>query len=213
MDRHQRNAGTAGIVAAVLLLVLFLLIASTGVKLMGPGDPAQTLAAFTQKAGWWMPIGLVGALTSAVVAIFLAGLSSRLHDKAPTRSRAVLYFGLIGLSAHALGSLILWLGGATLTAFAAKDSTAALPAWIAMSSVLAGLNGAGNGFSGASAAVAGWAIIQTGVMKTVIGWVALAAGVINVLGVFVPAAMPVQLLSFLLAIVWLAWGGSALRAA
>ncbi len=213
MDRLQRNAGTAGIVAAVLLLVLFFLVGSTGVNLMAPGDPAQTLAAFTQKAGSWMPIGLAGALASAFAAIFLAGLSSRLHDKAPTRSRAVLYFGLIGLSAHALGSLILWLGGATLTTFAAKDSTAAVPAWIAMTSVLAGLNGAGHGFSGASAAIAGWAIIQTGAMKTVIGWVALAAGVFSILGVFAPAAMPVLLLSFLLAIVWLAWGGSALRAA
>jgi hypothetical protein len=37
--------------------------------------------------------------------------------------------------------------------------------------------------------------------------------VFNILGVFVPTAMPVLLLSFLLAIVWLAWGGIALRAA
>ncbi len=213
MERLQRNGGTAGIVAAALLLVLFFLIGSTGVNLMAPGDPAQTLAAFTQKAGSWMPIGLVGALASAVAAIFLAGLSSRLHDKAPTRSRAVLYFGLIGLSAHALGSLIIWLGGANLVAFAAKDQAAAVPAWIAMTSVLAGLSGAGNGFSGASAAIAGWAIVQTGAMKTVLGWVALAAGVFNILGVFVPTAVPVLLLSFLLAIVWLAWGGIALRAA
>ncbi len=50
-------------------------------------------------------------------------------------------------------------------------------------------------------------------MKTVVGWVALAAGVVNVLGVFTPGAMPVLLLSFLLAIVWLAWGGIALRTA
>ena len=81
-----------------------------------------------------------------------------------------------------------------------------------MASVLAGINGVGGGFAGASAAIAGWAIIQTGAMTPVLGWVALAAGVLNILGVFAPA-MPVLFASLLLTIIWLAWGGNTLRTA
>jgi hypothetical protein len=58
--------------------------------------------------------------------------------------------------------------------------------------------------------MAGWAIIETGVMNTTLGWVAVIAGVVEMLQVF-SSQMALMGLGFLVVIVWLVWGGAQLR--
>ncbi len=210
MDRVQQNAGTAGFVTAALLATLFLLILSTGMTPQTALDPDKVIPLLKQKASVFGAIGVLGALAAGFGLVFSIGLFRRLRDRAPTRAAAILGFALVGLTAHALGALMLWRGGALIVAVSAKDQVAANHAWIAANAVAQGLDGLGDGFTGASILVAGWAIVATGAMSASLGWLAVVAGAVTLLQLLSPA--PVLFLAgFLLTIVWLAWGGSQLR--
>jgi hypothetical protein len=210
VDRVQQNAGTAGFVTAALLATLFLLILSTGMTPQTALDPDKVIPLLKQKASVFGAIGVLGALAAGFGLVFSIGLFSRLRDRAPTRAAAILGFALVGLTAHALGALMLWRGGALIVAVSAKDQVAANHAWIAANAVAQGLDGLGDGFTGASILVAGWAIVATGAMSASLGWLAVVAGAVTLLQLLSPA--PVLFLAgFLLTIVWLAWGGSQLR--
>jgi len=210
VDRVQQNAGTAGIVTAVLLAALFLLILSTGMTPQTASDPDKVIPLLKQKAFVFGAIGVLGALAAGFGLIFSIGLFSRLRDRAPTRAAATLGLALVGLTGHALGALILWRGGALIVAVSAKDPVAANHAWIAASAVAQGLDGLGEAFTGASNLVAGWAIVATGAMSSSLGWVAVVAGAASLLQLLSPAPV-LFLAAFLLIIAWLAWGGSQLR--
>jgi hypothetical protein len=210
MDPVQRNAGTAGLVTAVLLAALFVSILSTGLDPQTAADPARAIPLLKQKAPVFGAIGVLGALAAGFGFVFTVGIFARLRDRAPTQAAAVLGFAVVGLTGHALGSLILWRGGAFLVAAYAKDQVAASHAWIATSAIAQGLNGLGDAFTGGSILIAGWAIVATGAMSSSVGWLAIIAGAFTLMQLF--SAAPVFfLVGFLLSIVWLAWGGNQLR--
>ncbi len=210
-ERVQRNAGTAGIVAGVLLILLFILIISIGLRPEDFGDPARVLSITGQKGGQFAAIGVVAAAASAFAVVFALGLAYRLREAAPTRALVQLYFAVIGLAAFAIDSLVRWLGGSSLVALAAKDQVAANHAFAALNGVGLGLQGTGNAFTGVSLLIAAWAIISTAAMRPLLGWVAVIAGVLAVLTVFLPTQPLVFFGGFLFTIVWLLWAGNELR--
>lgn len=210
MERVQHNGGTAGIITAICLLLLFILFASSGLDPQSAQDPAKALPVLGQKAGVFAATGVLGLLAAGFGLVFTFGLFARLREKAPTRAVASLGLAFVGLTTHALGAALLWQSGAMLVALSAKDQTAAAHGWIAVSAVNQALMATGNGFTGASVLVAGWAIVETGVMTTTVGWIAVIAGVVEVLQVF-SSQMALMGLGFLLVIVWLVWGGAQLR--
>jgi hypothetical protein len=212
MDRVQKNGGTAGLVTAVLLALLFVLFFSLGQDIMTPGDPAKSLAATTLKWNLFNLTAFVGLLAAGFAVVFVTGLATKLRDGAPTRARAVLYITLIGLASYALGSTVLMLGGRQIVDFTAKDQAGGAVAWAALSAVHAGFEGLGSTFTGVGAILAGWAILSTKVLPAGAAWVGIISGALGVLGLFVTGVPPVMLGGFLLTIAWLAWAGSALRA-
>lgn len=210
----QRNAGTAGIVAAVLLAVGVILFFSSG--LADPqtaADPAKALAKIAESPSRRALTSIVFAVSLAFAAVFLAGLYSRLREKAPTRAAAMLYFGLFGLAGFLFISMVQWLGGNHLASYVAKDQVAASHAYVALYAITQGANGLGNAFIGASLAIAGWAIIGTGALPATIGWVGVVGGVLTVIAVFAPTSNVVFLASTVLSVVYLYWAGSQLRRA
>ena len=210
MDRVQQNGGTAGYIAALCLALLFIFFISSGLDPQTMQDPAKALSVIGQKSGLIGGIGILGLLASGFGLVFTIGLFARLREKAPTRAAASLGFAFVGLTLHALGSTLVWQGGQMLVALSGKDATAAGHAWAALGSVNQGVMATANAFTGAAIFVAGWAIIETGVMNKALGWLAVAAGIVQVLGVF-STQMALMGLGIVLAIIWLAWGGAQLR--
>ncbi len=212
MSSVQHNGGTAGLIAAVCLALLFILFASSGLDMQAAQDPVKALPVLGQKAGLFAATGVLGLLASGFGLLFVFGLWARLRERTPTRAVATLGLAFVGLTSHALGAALLWQGGAMLAALSAKDQTAAAHAWTALAAVNQGLMATGNAFTGASVLVAGSAIVATGVMNSTLGWVAIAAGIIELLQVF-SSQMALMGLGFVLVIIWLAWGGAQLRRA
>lgn len=212
MDRVQQNGGTSGIIAAVFVAISFILMLSLGQEVMDPSDPAKAMAAVTQRWSTWMAAVLLGLLAVGFSVVFVTGLAGRLHGAAPTRSRAVLYLGLIGLAGFGIGSALYWLGSAQIVSYAAKDQAAATQAWLALSAVSNAVESAGFLFVGASLVVAGWAIIGTGAMGAGIGWLAVVTGVVSIASRFAPTSPLLFFGWFVLMIATLAWAGFALRA-
>ncbi len=211
MDRVQRNGGTAGVVAGVLLLLLLIMIFSIGMDVMAPGDPAKSLAAVTQKWGLFAGTMIVAVLAAGVAILFAVGIATRLRDAAPTRARILLYVTLLGLGSYALNSLMFLMGGRQVVEFAAKDQAAATTAWLTLSAVGAGLDTLGNVFTGVGTLIAGWAIISTRAMGSGVAWVGIVAGVLGILSLVAPTVAIVFLGGFVLTIVWLIWAGAELR--
>jgi|GEM_PF-2567637 len=210
MNHIQHNGGTAGFITAICLALLFILFASSGMDMQAMQDPAKALPALGQKSGTFAAIGVLGFLAAGFGLIYTFGIWARLREKSPTRALASLGLAFVGLTTHALGAGLLWQGGAMLAALSPKDQMAAAHSWAALGAVNMGLMATGNAFTGASALVAGWAIIDTGVMNAALGWVAVIAGVLEILQVF-SSQMALMGLGFLFVIIWLAWGGSQLR--
>ncbi len=210
MDRLQSNAGTAGLITAVLLAAIFVLVIFSGLDPQVASDPAKAIPLMAQKPTVFGAIGVLGALASGLGFLFIVGVFFRLRDRAPTRAVAVLGLGLVGLTGHALGSLLLWRGGQFLVDAFSRDPVAARHAWIALWATVQGLDALGSAFTGAAILIAGWAITATGAMSSSLGWVAVIAGVAQLLQLFSDALI-LMLVGFVLTIVWLAWGGSQLR--
>jgi len=210
MDRIQHNGGTAGYIAAICLALLFILLASSGMDMQAMQDPAKALPALGQNAGRFAAVGVTGLLAAGFGLTFTFGIWARLREKSPTRALATLGFAFVGLTSHAIGSALLWKGGATLAALSAKDQTAAAHAWSALAAVNQGIMATGNAFTGAAVLIAGWAIVATGAMTATLGWVAVIAGALQILQLF-SSQMALMGLGFLSVIVWLAWGGAQLR--
>lgn len=210
MNRIQQNGGIAGFITAICLALLFILIASSGMDMQAMQDPAKALPALGQSAGRFAIVGVLGLLAAGFGLIFTFGIWARLREKTPTRAVANLGLAFVGLTLHALGSGVLWQGGAMLAALSSKDQTAAAHAWTALAAVNQGLMATANAFTGAAVLVAGWAIVETKVMSGALGWVAIVAGIVEILQVF-STQMALMGLGFVLVIIWLAWGGTQLR--
>lgn len=213
MDSLQRNGGTAGILSAAFLALLFVIFLSTGLTSEAIADPAKILPYIAQNTGRWKAAGLAGVLGVGFAIVFTAALYSRLRDRAPTRATAMLYLVLIGLGAFGISSLLTWSGAPRIADMAARDQVAANHAYLAYFAVTEGLDAAGNGFTGAGTILAGWAILGTAALSPVLGWLAVVTGVVSVLLLFSPANPLLFLGSLILTIVWLAWAGFALRQA
>ena len=211
MERVQRNAGTAGIVAGVLLIVLFVLFMSLQVTDAQFVDPGFMVPLLSKNPGAFMGVGIVGALASGFAIVFSIGLAYRLREKAPTRALASLYLAVLGLGAHGADSMIDWIGTRTVGLAAAKDAVAAGHAYIAVSAVALSVYAMANVFTGAALLVAGWAIITTGALRPLLGWVAVVAGILS-LAVGIGAEGGLFFLgSLLFTIIWLIWAGFGLR--
>lgn len=211
MNRLQRNAGSAGIVSAVMLALLFVLFFNSGLDFQSINDPGKALPAFTQSQGRWIITGVTGVLGSAFAILFIAGLYFKLRDGAPTRATTVLLLAVLGSTGFALNSLLIWLGGLHLAARAAADQVAATHAYVAVAAVSLGLTGLGNAFVGAALVIAGWAISTTKTLSIGLAWLGIVAGISTVLLLFAPTSSLLNLASFILIIVWLAWAGIELR--
>src|SRR3989304_5667030 len=162
MERVQRNGGTAGIVAGVLLIVLFFLFMSLRISNAQVADPGFMVPLLSKNPGTFMGVGIFGALVAGFAVVFSIGLVYRLREKAPTRALASLYLAVLGLGAHAADSMVSWIGGRAVGLAAAKDAVAAGHAYVAVSAVAQSLNAMANVFTGAALLVAAWAIIATG---------------------------------------------------
>lgn len=213
MTPRQQSAGLFGIIAAVALLVLFVLFLTSGAEPDTFTDPAKAIPFVTEKAGLLRGIALLAAVTTIFVVFFSAGLAGKLHDKAPTRATGVLYFAIIGAAGFGLSSLLFWLGAPWVADYAAKDATAASHAWVALNAVSSSLEGFGNLFFGLSALLAGWAIVGTRVMSSTLGWFGVVTGVLTALYLVAPTNQLLYLATFVLPIIWLFWAGNALRTA
>jgi len=174
MNHIQHNGGTACFTTALCVELLFILGASSGMDMQGMQAPADALPAVGQKSVTFAAIGVLGFLAAGFGLIYTFGIWARLREKSPTRALASLGLAFVGLTTHALGAGLLWQGGAMLAALSPKDQRAAAHSWAALGAVNMGLMATGNAFTGASALVAGWAIIDTGVMNAALGWVAFA---------------------------------------
>ena len=212
MDAMQRNGGTAGLVSAALLVLLFILFLPAGLDPQTAADPAKALPLITAKRGVFAGVGIVATLAAAVATVFAIGLSGRLRDRAPTRASTYLYLAILGLGGHALGAVTLWQGGGHLADYTATDQVGASHAWVALSAMISGINTFGDAFTGGSFLIGAWAIIDTGAVNRTAGWVGLLAGVLIILGIFAKAPV-VMLASIILVIIWLVWVGSELRRA
>jgi hypothetical protein len=212
MERLQHNGGTAGLVAAALLALGFILFMTTGLDPQSAMNPEKALPFIAQQGGRWAMANIAFALTAALSVLFVAGLASRLREKAPTRSAALLYFAIIGLASYALTSLVQWHGGGQVARYMAADQVAANHAWVAVAAVARGLDSLGNGFVGAAEVITGWAITATGVLPAGVGWLALATGVVTFLQLFIGAPW-LFFVGIILTVLWLAWTGNELRRA
>lgn len=212
MRPRQQSAGAAGIVGGLFLAVAFVLLATSGASPDTFSDPAKGLQFASQNSGRLRAISILAIIAVAFFIPFIAGLAGRLYDGAPTRSTAVLYFGLLGLAFRGFYTLMFYAGFPALVASAARDQVAASHAWVASDALLIALDGIGRLFLGLSALLAGWAIVTTKALSGGLGWFSMLTGILLVLAALVPAAA-LFFGSSVLLIIWFVWAGSALRKA
>lgn len=209
-----RAAGSAGIAAAVLFLIL--LGTTFSYDPAAYSDPAKALA-FAQEAKILRTVvGLSGVLSGIVLVIFFAGLGDRLAASAPVRAVVTRYFGILGGAALALGSLVDWAGISFLASF--NDQVAAQHAWVALFALDAGIYGLTGAFMGLAVLAAGWAIVGTRVLSPTAGWLGILGAVIIVVGTVLAAILPTAEWVFVfyiaagvLLLIWFGWTGMALR--
>ncbi len=211
MTPRVQTAGTMGIVAGIVLGILFVLFFSSGLTPDAFGDPARMLDYLAKSAARTWVTTLVSLAAVAFAVVFVAGLAAKLREKTPTRAAAILYFGILALAGHGLGAVIFGTGGQLVAAYAVKDQVAASHAWVAVAALQGAADGFGGLFYGLSTLMAGWAITTAHALSPALGWFAVVSGAVGVLGFLFPMAGPVFLLSFLLPIVWLIWAGNTLR--
>lgn len=210
MNPRPQTAGTAGIIAGVLLAVLLILFMSSGLRPEAMGDPGAMMTYASQNAGRWRNMAFLGILTVIAAAFYFPGLAARLRDRTPSRATGVLYFGILGLGGHGLGAALQWAGDPLVAG--ASDKVAAMHAWVALSAVHAGLETFGSIGTGLAMLLAGWAAMNSKAFSSGVAWVGLVGGIVALVNVLRPPS-PLFLLSFALSIVFLIWSGVELRKA
>lgn len=210
MNPRPQTAGTAGIVAGVLLAVLLILFVSSGISPEAMADPGKMMAYASQNAGRWRNMSFIGILTTVAAVFYFPGLAARLRDRTPSRATGVLYFGILGIGGHGLGAALQWAGDPLVAA--ASDKVAAEHAWLALNAVHAGLETFGSIGTGLVLLLAGWAVMNSKAFSPGVAWVGLVGGIVTLVSVLRPPS-PLFLLSFALSIVFLIWSGVELRKA
>jgi hypothetical protein len=176
MTPSSRIAGLGGILAGVGLAVEGTLWATSGWTAETFRDPATALA-FLQDNGTHLRAAVfAGAVNLVLATVFIVGLAARLGPTAPTRAAATLYFGIIGIAAHSLVPLGLWLGVPRFVDLASSDPGAAAAAWSGYAVFQAGAGAVGALFLGLSTLAAGWAIVSDRGLPALLGWLGVLAG-------------------------------------
>src|SRR5437879_6686892 len=137
MNPRPQTAGTAGIIAGVLLAVLLILFMTSGMRPEAMADPGKMMAYAGQNAGRWRNMAFLGILTTIAAVFYFLGLAARLRDCTPSRSTGVLYFSIQGIGGHGLGAALQRVGDPLVAG--ASDAVAAPHAWVALNAVHAGL--------------------------------------------------------------------------
>jgi hypothetical protein len=210
---RQQTAGTLGVLAGIILAILFILFMSAGITMETFADPAKALPQLTADAGRFRAIGALSVITVALATLFVVGLAARLRDKTPTRAAGVLYFGVLGLVGHGLGGMVFWAGLPMIIARAATDQASAGQAWVTINALTTALDGFGNAFVGLSILLAGWAITSSAALSSALGWYGVVAGALVVLATCFSGVEILMLGAFVLPIIWLLWAGNTLRTA
>lgn len=217
MSPKMNVAGAAGILAGIGLAVESTLFMSSGWTPGMFGDPFAAIAFLQEQGAHLRAAVFAGALNLVFMTVFIAGIAAMLRPSAPSRASATLYFGLIGIAAHGLVPLGLWLGVPLFVDLAGSDPDLAASAWAGFHAFLEAAGGVGQLFAGASLLAAGWAVAAKRVLPASLGWVGIVAGTASVFGVLATAtplaglATVVYLPGLLLLVVFRVWGGSALR--
>lgn len=211
MSPRRQTAGTMGIVAGIGLLVLTFLFFTSGATPATFNDPGKALSFLKESAGRLRMISYLAIITVATAIVFIAGLASVLHDKAPTRATAVLYFGLVGMAGHTFAAFTYLFAHPWLVATAATDQVSAAHAYVAVNGLSMAMDSIGNFFVGLSTLMAGWAITATQSLGMALGWFGVLTGVVAGLAGLVPQVGALYMGSFVLPMVWLIWAGSVLR--
>src|SRR2546430_53078 len=154
MNPRPQAAGTAGIIAGVLLAVLLILVMTSGMRPEAMADPGKMMAYAGQNAGRWRNMAFLGILTTIAAVFYFPGLAARLRDRTPSRATGVLYFGILGIGGHGLGAALQWAGDPLVAG--ASDAVAASHAWVALNAVHAGLETFGSIGTGLVMLLAGW---------------------------------------------------------
>lgn len=213
---ERRAAGIAGVIAGAGLAAEFALFFASGWRPGTFADPASALAFFETGGPVLRAAAFVGIVNLGFTALFLAGLARALHRASATRAAMVLYLGLIGVSAHVLVPLGLWLGPGTFLELHAQRPELALGAWGGFSAFLDAAGGVGALFGGVAFVAAGSAILSIGRVPRTLAWVGLlggAASALTILGedtriegltaaLYMPALMSTIVFRF--------WGGLSL---
>jgi hypothetical protein len=209
MTPSPRIAGLSGILAGVGLAVEGTLWATSGWTVETFRDSATALA-FLQDNGTHLRAAVFAGVFATV---FIVGLAARLGPTAPTRAAATLSFGIIGIAAHSLVPLGLWLGVPSFVDLAASDPDAAAAAWSGYAAFQAGAGAVGALFLGLSTLAAGWAIISHPGLPALLGGLGVLAGAasaVTVLASETPLAVlaaGAYLPSLTLLIVFRSWAG------
>lgn len=213
MSPRLRPAGVAGILAGLGLAAEFALFMTSGWTPETFGDPASALAFLRTGGAHLRAAAFVGVLNLALYTFLVAGLAAKLRAGAPTCAAATLYLGLVGITAHGLVPLGLWLGVPMFLGLAARDNQAALNAWGGFAPFIAGAGGLGYLFNGLSLLAAGWAIASSKMLPRLLGLAGLCAGLasaFNVLAAQTPLdrlAGAAYLPALSMTIAFRLWGG------
>jgi hypothetical protein len=216
MVNLQRAGGVAGVLAGIGLAVEGAFWTASGWTPQTFANPTTALA-FLRDNGTLLRVGVfAGALNLVFATILVAGLAARLRATSPTRAAATLHLGVVGIGAHGLVPLGLWLGVPMFITLAASDAATAQAAWGGFAVFLAAAGGLGNLFLGLSMATTGSAALgrrSRAPLPVLLGWVGIVAGMASVITVLA-AGTPVAFLanaayvpSLLLAIVFRVWAG------
>lgn len=209
----QRAAGIAGVVAGVGLLVegAFWTISGWTPQTW---DVPSTALDFLAESGTVLRVGVfAGALNLVFAVLLVAGLADRIRPAAPTSAAGTLYFGVIGIAAHGLVPIALWLGIPMFLDLAARDTALAEGSWGGFAVFLAAAGGLGSLFAGLSTLAVGWAGVTKKALPRLLSWTAVIVGVATVLTVLAahtplaPVAGAAYLPSLVLAIVFRIWAG------
>jgi hypothetical protein len=214
--RLQRSAGIAGVLAGIALTAEFALFLVSGFAPQTFSDAAQALPFLQDHGAYLRAAAVLGAVGVALTTLLLVGLAARLQARAPMRSAATLYLGLLGNVGDGLVAFSFWLGIPVFVALAARDQAAAMNSWGAFIALTNGFGGLGNFLLGSSLLAAGWAILARRALPAGLGWIGIIAGVATVTRVFA-ANTPLDalagaafFLSLVLTIAFRLWAGVAL---